>query len=94
MSCVIHLKFHVFKKVSFEPNSVAVEIFLHLRHRIFGALPILRIAGLEKIYPSEHFLNQSVKVLPKISGLRIWCPSMKFDHEMNWKGFLYLVLLR
>ena len=63
----------VFKKVSFEPNSVAVslsllkrEAILHLKlespldmgHRIFGAFPILCIAGLENIYLSKHFLNQ------------------------------------
>ena len=34
--------------------------------RIFIAFPILCIAGLENIYPSGHFLNQSVKVLPQI----------------------------
>ena len=38
-------------------------------------------------------MNQSEKVLPQISGLRIWCPSRKFGHEMNLKGLLYLVLL-
>ena len=78
-----------------------------LRHRIFGALPILCITGFkdeeneqvytrQKIYiaiSSEHFLNQSVKVLPQISGLRIWCSSSKFDHEMNSKGLLQLVPL-
>ena len=78
-----------------------------LRHRIFGALSILCITGFkdeeneqvytrQKIYiaiSSEHFLNQSVKVLPQISGLRIWCSSSKFDHEMNSKGLLYLVPL-
>ena len=41
-------------------------------------------------YPSEHFLNQSVIVLPQISGLRIWCPSRKF----GLKSLLYLVLLK
>ena len=78
---------------------------LHLRHRIFGVLPILCITGLrgrekwirvyqiKNIYPSEHFLNQSVKNLSQISRLRIWCPSRKFGHEMNLKGLLYLVLL-
>ena len=34
--------------------------------RIFIGFPILCIAGLENIYPSGHFLNQSVKVLPWI----------------------------
>ena len=59
-------------------------------------LQILCIAGLENIYLSEHFLNQSAKVLPHVSGLRIWCPSKKFElneNEMSWKGLLYLVLL-
>ena len=64
---------------------------LHLGYRIFRALPILCITGLENIYP-EHFLNQSVNVLPQISRLRIWCPSRKFRREMNLKGLLYLVL--
>ena len=41
----------------------------------------------------EHFINQSVKVLPQISGLRIWCPSREFDHEINLKVLLFLVLL-
>ena len=45
------------------------------------------------IYPSTHFSNQPQKVLPLISGLRIWCPSRKFGREMNLKGLLYLALL-
>ena len=60
---------------------------------MFGAFPILCIAGLEIIYSPKHFLNQSVKVLPLISGLQIWCSSKIFDHEMNLKGLLHLVLL-
>ena len=48
---------------------------------------------LENIYSSEYFLNQSVKGLPQISGLRIWYPSRKSGNEMNLKRFLYLVLL-
>ena len=35
----------------------------------------------------------SVQVFPQISGLRIWCSSGKFEHEMNLKGLLYLVQL-
>ena len=34
----------------------------------------------------QHFLNQSIKVLSQIWGLRIWFSSRKFDHEMNLKG--------
>ena len=67
-----------------------------MRHRIFGALSVAIIAGLENIYPPVHFLNQSVKVLSQIPGLRIWCPSRKFElneNEMNLKGLFYLVLL-
>ena len=45
--------------------------FLRLGHRLFGAFPILCIAGLGNIYPSGHFLSQSVKVLPQFSRLRI-----------------------
>ena len=63
---------------------------------MFDALPILCSVGLENIYPSEHFLNQTVKVLLQISGLRIWCSSRKFElnkNEMNLKGLWYLVLL-
>ena len=45
------------------------------------------------MYPSEHFLNHSVKVLPQISGLRLWCTSRKVDREMNLKVLLYLVTL-
>ena len=44
-------------------------------------------------YPSEHFSNQSVKVLSQISGLRIWSPLKKFGHEMKLKDLVYLVLL-
>ena len=48
---------------------------------MFGSLPILcisefkgrekwiRLFQIENIYPSEHFLNQPVKVLPQISEL-------------------------
>ena len=65
-------------------------------------LPILYIAAFkrrekrislyqtENIYSSKHFLNQSVKVLSLISGLRIWCPLRKFGHSINLKGLLYL----
>ena len=75
-------KFQIFKKISFEPNITLRETrlrlkfksCLHLGHRIFGALLILMYYGVRK-YPSQHFLNQSVKVLPQISVLRIWCPS-------------------
>ena len=41
----------------------------------------------------EHFSSQWEKVLPQISGLRIWCPSRKFGHEINWKSLFYLALL-
>ena len=65
---------------------------LHLRHKIFGVLTILCICivRLKNIYPSEHLLNQSVKVLPQISGLRIWCTSKKFElneNEINLRIF-------
>ena len=56
-------------------------------------MPILYTAALENPYPSEHFLKQSIKVLPQISGLRIWYPSRKSDQEVNLKGLFYLVLL-
>ena len=52
-------------------------------------LYILCIAGLENIYASEHYLNQSVKVLPQIPSVRIWCSSRKFGHKINLKGFLF-----
>ena len=42
----------------------------------------------------EHFINQSVKVLPQISGLRIWCPSRKFGHEINLKSFVVFSTVR
>ena len=52
------------------------------------------VQGKRKIntFIPEHFLNQSEKVLPQISGVRIWCSSRKFGHEMNLKGLLYLAL--
>ena len=34
------------------------------------------------------------KVLPQISGLRIWCTSRKFGHEMNLKGFVVFSTIR
>ena len=58
-----------------------------------SVLAIHCIAGLENIYPSEHFLNQSAKFLPQISGLRICCPSRKSGYEMNLTDLLCLVLL-
>ena len=70
-----------------------------------GYLPILYIAWFKgrkkwtnlhqmvKIQPSEHFINQSVKILHQILGLRFWYPSIKFGHEINLKGLMYLVLL-
>ena len=60
-----------------------------------GYLPILYIAWFKgrkkwtnlhqmvKIQPSEHFML----------GLRFWYPSIKFGHEINLKGLMYLVLL-
>ena len=33
-----------------------------------------------------YFLNQLVKDLPQIPGLRIWGSPGKFDHEMNLKN--------
>ena len=41
----------------------------------------------------QSISDQSEKVLRQISGLKIWCPSKKFGHEMNLKGLLYLALL-
>ena len=40
-------------------------------------------------------IHQSISVQPfrQILGLRIWCSSGKFEHEMNLKGLLYLVQL-
>ena len=64
-----------------------------MRHRIIVAFPIPCIAGLENKNPSEHLLKKSIKVLSQISRLRIWFPLRKFDHEMNLKDSLYLVLL-
>ena len=48
----------------------------------------------DRKYIASHqsISNQSEKVLPQISGLRIWCPSRKFG-QMNLKGLLYLALL-
>ena len=45
---------------------------LYLEQNIFAALPILCIEGLEIIYLSEYFLNQSVHVLPKSLGVTIF----------------------
>ena len=42
--------------------------------------------------PSEHFANQSVKILPYLSGLRLWYPSINFGYEINLKVLMYLVL--
>ena len=39
---------------------------------------------MEKI-PSDHFINQSLKSLPQIPGLRCWYPSIKFDQEKKHK---------
>ena len=36
------------------------------------------------IYPLTHFCNQSAKVLPQVSRLRIYYPSKKFGHEINF----------
>ena len=66
---------------------------LYLGHIIFGAFPILCIIELGDAYLTEHFIKQSGKVLPQISGLRIWCPSRKFSDGTNLKSLLYLVLL-
>ena len=70
---------------------------LHLGHRIFGALSVLSIGGLENIYPLEHFFKPISKVLTKISRMRIWCPSRKFEMKENEmylekKSLLHLVL--
>ena len=68
---------------------------LHLDTEYLLRCPLC-IAGLENIYTSEHFLNQSVKVLPQISEPTIWFPSKKFElieDEVNLKDLLYLVLL-
>ena len=45
-------------------------------------------------YPSEHFLNQSEKVLPQISGLRIWCPSRKFGQWNEFEEFFVFSTIR
>ena len=45
------------------------------------------------IYSPENFVDQTVKALPKISGLRTCCLSRKLGCEMDWEGLLYLVLL-
>ena len=77
------------KVTSIEQKVTSKTFSLYLGHRIFGALSFLCIAGLENIYQSDHFLNQSIKILSQISGLRISCPSRKFGHETNLKGLLY-----
>ena len=45
--------------------------------------------------PSEHFVNQSLKILPQLSGLRLWWyPSINFSYEINLKVLMmYLLLL-
>ena len=75
------------------------------KHRIFNELPILWIAGfkrrkhwiklyqLKTVWPSEHFVNQSVKTLFQISVLRLWYLTIKFGHEINLKGLMFLMLL-
>ena len=65
---------------------------LYLGNRIFGELLVICIAVLKNIYASEHFFNQSVKLLPQFSGLRIWSPSKKFGHGMYLNDLLYLLL--
>ena len=46
----------------------------------------------KNIYPSEYFVNQPINILPQISGGIIYL-SIKFGHEMNLKGLMYLELL-
>ena len=44
--------------------------------------------------PSEHFVNQAVKILPQLSGLRLWYCSINFGYEINLKVLRYLVFIR
>ena len=46
---------------------------------------------MEKMHSSEHFVNQSVKILLQIPGLRLQYPSIKFGYEINIKGLMYLM---
>ena len=48
---------------------------------------------MEKIWSSKHFINQSVKISPQIPGLEFRYLSLKFGHEIDLKGLMYLVLL-
>ena len=47
----------------------------------------------DKFQNERAFHKPISKVLPQISGLRTWCPSRKFGHEINLKVLLFLVLL-
>ena len=48
---------------------------------------------METMYASKDFVNQSIKILSQILGLRLFYPSKKFDHEIDLKGLMYLVFL-
>ena len=37
------------------------------------------------MYPSEHFVNQSVKILPQLSGLRLLYTSINLGYETDLK---------
>ena len=59
-------------------------------HCSFHVLQGLRKRKINKFIPDKKYIaihqsisNQSEKVLPQISGLRIWRPSRKFGQEMN-----------
>ena len=86
-SCSISEPFGSRDKITLKVKGVYISVYLG--QRLFGTLPILCFAGSKCIYPSEYFLNQSVKLLRQILWLKIkWCPSRKFAHEMNFKIFL------
>lgn len=42
---------------------------------------------MNSIVPLEHFVIQSVKILSRISGLRLWYPLIIFGHKINLIGF-------
>ena len=46
-----------------------------------------------KTYLAIRTLCKLVKILPQLSELRLWYPSINFGYEINLKVLMYLVLL-
>ena len=79
------MEFQIFKKVSFELCSVVVErLILKITLNVTLKVKEVFTSGTQNIwyiapdmcfavrkYPSEHFLNKSVRVLCQTSGLRV-----------------------